>query len=68
MIEFFMPMIPPTVKQLVEYLDNMPEKTLRGWIKKFGYVIKKDTHTFVKCDKNINSHDHNSDGAEQDDG
>ena len=46
----------PTVRQLVEYL-SMNEKTLRGWIKKFGYVIDKYTHTVAKCDNNISSHD-----------
>lgn len=44
---------PPTAKQLAEYLDDMPIKTLRGWIKKYGYVIDKDTHTVIKCDENI---------------
>jgi RecA-family ATPase len=56
---------PPTVKQLTEYLDTIPEKTIRRWIKNFGYVIEKDTHTVKKCDKNINSHDHDSYGDEQ---
>lgn len=40
----------PTVKQIVEYLDDIPEKTIRGWIKKFDYVIDKDTHTVIKCE------------------
>ena len=43
----------PTVKQVMEYLDDMPEKTLRGWIKKFGYAVDKNTHLIVKCEKNI---------------
>ena len=43
----------PTVKQVMEYLDDMPEKTLRGWIKKFGYTVDKNTHLIVKCEKNI---------------
>lgn len=41
---------PPTVKQLQEYLDDMPEKTLRGWIKKFGYTVDKNNHTVTKCE------------------
>ena len=56
---------PPTVKQLTEYLDTIPEKTIRRWLKNFGYVIEKDTHTVKKCDKNINSHDHDFYGDEQ---
>lgn len=43
----------PTVKQVMEYLEDMPEKTLRGWIKKFGYTVDKNTHLIVKCEKNI---------------
>lgn len=45
---------PPTVKNLVEYLD-MNEKTLRRWLKQLKYVIDKNTHTVLKCDDNINS-------------
>ena len=56
---------PPTVKQITEYLDDMPEKTLRGWIKKFGYMVDKNTHLIVKYDKNINSHDRKSYGGEK---
>lgn len=56
---------PPTVKQLTEYLDTIPEKTIRGWVKKFGYVIEKETHTVIKCDESVNSHDHESHGAEK---
>lgn len=56
---------PPTVKQLIEYFDDMSEKTLRGWIKKFGYMIDKNDHTVIKCDENINAHDHKSYGQEQ---
>ncbi len=48
---------PPTVKHLVEYLD-MKENTLRDWIKKFGYVIDKNTHTVTKCENNVNTGDH----------
>ena len=40
----------PTVKQIAEYLDTIPEKTIRRWIKDFGYVIEKNSHTVIKCD------------------
>ena len=56
---------PPTVKQLTEYLDDIPEKTLRGWIKKFGYTIDKDTHTITKCSESTDSHDHEFYGDEK---
>jgi RecA-family ATPase len=56
---------PPTVKQLIEYFDDMPEKTLRGWIKKFGYTIDKNDHTVTKCDENVNAHDHKNHGQEK---
>ena len=56
---------PPTVKQLAEYLDNMPEKTIYGWIKKFGYMTDKNNHTVIKCDENIDSLDHKKHGGEK---
>ena len=56
---------PPTVKQLIEYFEDIPEKTLRGWIKKFGYTIDKNDHTVIKSEESSNSHDHENHGQEK---
>lgn len=37
----------PTVKQVSEYLD-MKERTVRDWIKKYGYVIDRYNNTIIK--------------------
>lgn len=37
----------PTFAQLVEYLD-MPERTLRDWIKRYGYMIDKNNGLVLK--------------------
>ncbi len=55
---------PPTLKQLEEYL-GIPNKTLYGWIKRFGYMIDKNSRTVVKCDENIDSHDRKKHGGEK---
>ena len=55
----------PTVKQIAEHLDDMPEKTIRAWIKKFGYMVDKNTHLIVKCDKSTDSHDREKHGQEK---
>ncbi|MBQ1660593.1 MAG: AAA family ATPase [Clostridia bacterium] len=56
---------PPTVNQIAEYIDNMPQSTLRGWINRFGYMIDKNTHTVIKKrDKNIDFHDQENAGRE----
>lgn len=43
---------PPTVEQLSEYLNGMSKRTVRDWIKKFGYTIDKNTSTVIKSDGN----------------
>lgn len=40
---------PPTVEMLAEYLD-MNNRTLRDWIKRFGYVIDKNSGKVTKAD------------------
>lgn len=40
---------PPTVEMLAEYL-GMNNRTLRDWIKRFGYVIDKNNGTVTKSD------------------
>ena len=40
---------PPTVEMLADYLD-MNSRTLRDWIKRFGYVIDKNNGTVTKSD------------------
>lgn len=40
---------PPTVEMLADYLD-MNNRTLRDWIKRFGYVIDKNNGTVTKSD------------------
>lgn len=40
---------PPTVEMLADYLD-MNNRTLRDWIKRFGYVIDKNDGTVTKSD------------------
>ncbi len=37
----------PTFAQLVEYLD-MPERTLRDWVKRYGYMIDKNNGLVLK--------------------
>ena len=37
----------PTSRQLAEYLD-LDVRTVRNWIKRYGYEIEKNTNTVVK--------------------
>ncbi len=39
----------PTVKQVSEYLD-MKERTVRDWIKKYGYAIDRYNNTIIKAE------------------
>lgn len=43
---------PPTVKDLSEYFSteekDVPERTIRDWVKKFGYFIDKNTGAVLK--------------------
>lgn len=45
---------PPTVKDLAEYFSTdektVPERTVRDWVKKFGYKVDKNTGTVMKDD------------------
>lgn len=40
---------PPTVREIAEYL-NMNERTIRDWIKKYGYSLDKSTGKITKSD------------------
>ena len=43
---------PPTVKQLMEYLDLNSRKTTKNWISRYGYQIDKNTDTVIESDNN----------------
>jgi RecA-family ATPase len=46
---------PPTVKDLVQWFsdagEEIPERTMRDWIKKFGFWIDKNTGKVLKIEK-----------------
>ena len=45
---------PPTVKDLAEYFSTdektVPERTVRDWVKKFGYKVDKNSGAITKSD------------------
>ena len=46
---------PPTVKDLVQWYSGagkeVAPKTIRDWVKKFGFYIDKNTGTVRKCEE-----------------
>ena len=46
---------PPTVKDLVDWFsdagEETPVRTIRDWVKKFGFYIDKNTGTVRKCEE-----------------
>jgi hypothetical protein len=45
---------PPTVKDLVQWFsdagEEIPERTMRDWIKKFGFCLDKNSGKVVKAE------------------
>ena len=53
---------PPTVKDITEYLstdtDEISERTVRNWLKEFGYAINKNAGNVVtKTNEEADSED-----------
>ena len=46
---------PPTVKDLAQWYSStgkdVPERTIRSWVKKFGFYIDKNTGKVLKCEE-----------------
>lgn len=41
---------PPTVKQIMEYFPDVSDRTIRNWVKKYGYFIDKNDNTIKKSE------------------
>ena len=46
----------PTVKQIAEYL-GLEVRTVRNWVKKYGYEINKNTNLVEKTQENPEDND-----------
>ena len=50
---------PPTVKNLAEWFSstgkNVAERTVRDWVKKFGYYVDKNSGVVLKSDSSTES-------------